>query len=154
MSTLANAALSVDSYREEESRDPREIINAGGHQYEVIRTFNHDSGYQAVLYQSLVTGDLVLAHRGTEFDRQPVRDGLIADLGMVVTGFNSQVAAAREATEAALDYARDKGKDCGPLTLTVTGHSLGACLPSTPAIATDCTPRPSMLMAPRAWLPT
>lgn len=128
MSTLANAALSVDSYREEESRDPREIINAGGHQYEVIRTFNHDSGYQAVLYQSLVTGDLVLAHRGTEFDRQPVRDGLIADLGMVVTGFNSQVAAAREATEAALDYARDKGKDCGPLTLTVTGHSLGGLL--------------------------
>ena len=128
MSTLANASLSVDSYREEHLRDPREIVNAGEHQYEVIKTFSHESGYQGVLYQNLVTGDLVLAHRGTEFGRQPVRDGVIADLGMVVTGFNSQVGAARRATEAALDYAKDKAKDCGPLQLTITGHSLGGVL--------------------------
>lgn len=128
MSTLANASLSVDSYREEHLRDPREIVNAGEHQYEVIKTFSHESGYQGVLYQNLVTGDLVLAHRGTEFGRQPVHDGVIADLGMVVTGFNSQVGAARRATEIALDYAKDKAKDCGPLQLTITGHSLGGVL--------------------------
>lgn len=128
MSTLANALLSVDSYRDEHERDPREIINADGRQYEVIRSFSDVSGYQGVLYQDLVTGNLVLAHRGTEFDRQPVRDGVIADLGMVVTGFNAQVAAARRATEAALAYAQDKARDCGPLELTVTGHSLGGLL--------------------------
>lgn len=128
MSTLANALLSVDSYREEHERDPREIINADGHQYELKRTFSDASGYQGVLYQDLVTGNLILAHRGTEFGRQPVRDGVIADLGMVVTGFNAQVAAARRATEAALAYAQDKARDCGPLELTVTGHSLGGFL--------------------------
>ena len=53
---------------------------------------------------------------------------MIADLGMVMTGLSSQMAAAKQATEAALEYARDKAKDCGPLTLTVTGHSLGGLL--------------------------
>lgn len=67
-------------------------------------------------------------HRGTEFGRQPIRDGVIADVGMIVTGFNTQVAAARRATEAALEYANDKARDCGPLQLTVTGHSLGGLL--------------------------
>lgn len=128
MSTLVNSYLSVDSYRQSDSRDPDEEMEVDGRYFQVIRTFGGLFGYQGVLYQDTISGDLVLAHRGTEFGRQPVRDGVIADLGMVLTGLSSQVAAAKQATESALEYARDKAKDCGPLTLTVTGHSLGGLL--------------------------
>lgn len=115
MSTLANAVLAADSYRDEKDCQPNEPIDAADRQYAVIRTFNDPSGYQGVLYQDQVTGDMVLAHRGTEFGRQPVRDGVLTDLGMVLTGFSAQVPAALRATEAALAYAQDKARDCGPL---------------------------------------
>ncbi len=71
---------------------------------------------------------MVLAHRGTEFDRELVKDGLLTDGGMVLTGVNRQVADAMRATEYALDYARDNPESCGPAALTVTGHSLGGTL--------------------------
>ena len=128
MDTLVNARLSVDSYREEKSRIPNELIAVDGRAFVAIRHFNDISGYQGVLYEDVQSGDLVLAHRGTEFGRQPLRDGVLTDLGMVMAGFNAQLPAAMKATEYAINYARDMAQDCGPLSLTVTGHSLGGTI--------------------------
>ncbi len=50
------------------------------------RAFDDESGYQGILYQSLDNGELILAHRGTEFDKQLFKDGFGADGGMVFFG--------------------------------------------------------------------
>jgi hypothetical protein len=128
MDTTTNAELSVDVYQGEDERAQGQTFEKNGIEFQVIKRFDDDSGYQGVLYQNKVSGELILAHRGTEFDRELVKDGLIADGGMVLLGVNSQVSAAEQATEYALKYAEDNKEACGPLALTVTGHSLGGTL--------------------------
>ncbi|WP_305806600.1 XVIPCD domain-containing protein [Stenotrophomonas sp. YIM B06876] len=44
------------------------------------------------------------------------------------SGGNSQVNAAMKATEFALEYAKENAEACGPLSLSVVGHSLGGTL--------------------------
>src|SRR3546814_12247281 len=88
------------------------------------------SGYQGTIYQLADTDQIVVAHRGTEFDREPLRDGVFADGGMVFGQVNSQAADAIEFTREALREAQKFSIERGgsPPEVTVTGNSLGGTL--------------------------
>jgi len=91
------------------------------------------SGYQGTIYQCIDTGEVVVAHRGTEFDKSlkaAIQDGVIADGGMVVKRANSQANDAIELTRRALEHARSYAieKNVPAPEVTVTGHSLGGTL--------------------------
>ena len=58
--------------------------------YDVLGHSDKVSGYQGTIFQNRVTKDIIVAHRGTEFDRQPFRDGAV-DLGVVTSRINAQV---------------------------------------------------------------
>lgn len=128
MDTTTHAMLAVDSYEGGEPRVEDQDVFVGDQKFKVVKRFDDRSGYQGILYENVGSGELVLAHRGTEFNRELVKDGILTDTGMVLIGANRQVAAAEAATEFALKYAQDNAESCGPRALTVTGHSLGGTL--------------------------
>jgi hypothetical protein len=71
----------------------------------------------------------VVAHRGTEFERQKLQDLVLTDGGMVANRGNRQADDAIELTQEALRIAERQGQQAGrPLDVTVTGHSLGGTL--------------------------
>ncbi len=97
--------------------------------YKVLEHVDRANGYQGTIYQRADTGEIVVAHRGTEFDRQPLRDGGLADGGMVFGRVNAQARDAISLTERALEIANKIGEDKGYAPqVTVTGHSLGGAL--------------------------
>ncbi|GAB3374965.1 hypothetical protein GCM10027431_28160 [Lysobacter rhizosphaerae] len=91
---------------------------------------NPETGYQGTIYQRKDTGDIVVAHRGTEFDREPWQDGGKADAGMVLGRANLQAPEAIELTRRAKELAQREAIFHGGYApeVTVTGHSLGGCL--------------------------
>ncbi|SFR90215.1 Lipase (class 3) [Dyella sp. OK004] len=98
-------------------------------QYKAIAHVDRPSGYQGTAYQRIDTGEIVIASRGTEFGREPLRDGVIADGGMVFTGYNSQADDAMDFAKQVTAMAKDREPQYGhPLDVTVTGHSLGGTL--------------------------
>jgi hypothetical protein len=102
----------------------------GGVEY-LIRAHvdNTKTGYQGTIYQSKDTGELVVSHRGTEFDREAFKDGALADGGMVLNRSNLQANDAIALTQLALNIAKaekSEGMASGPVT--TTGHSLGGTL--------------------------
>lgn len=109
-------------------------VNVDGIKYQPIEHMDRPSGYQGTIYQRLDTGEIVVAHRGTEFDKgakAAVQDGVLADGGMVFKRANLQAGDAIELTQRALEhaskYATEKNLSHAP-EVTVTGHSLGGCL--------------------------
>ncbi|AKS16231.1 hypothetical protein AEA00_09995 [Xanthomonas campestris pv. campestris] len=48
----------------------------------LVEYVDRPSGYQGMIYRRVDTGELVVAHRGTEFERQLQQDGVSADGGM------------------------------------------------------------------------
>ncbi|WP_108769744.1 hypothetical protein [Stenotrophomonas sp. SAU14A_NAIMI4_5] len=124
MSRNAAADLSFHTYSAPaptpDGSPPR--AEAGGEIFEIVGHLDRPSGYQGSIYRSVRTGDFVVAHRGTEFDRELLKDGAV-DLGMVTTRFNAQVKDALELTRQAKEMAERDGTK-----LSVTGHSLGACM--------------------------
>ncbi|NYZ63510.1 lipase family protein [Luteimonas deserti] len=106
-------------------------VQINGERYTIrSHTDNPASGYQGTIYQHMGSGDLVVAHRGTEFGREAFRDGVVADGGMVFARTNAQAADAVALTRAAIEMAqRDAVRDrTAPREVTVTGHSLGGTL--------------------------
>src|SRR5690606_22670078 len=103
----------------------------GGVWYRVLKHVdNPDNGYQGTVYQRADDGHIVVAHRGTEFGREPFKDGL-ADAGMVLARHNVQVGDAIELTRWAKAHAEsaDTRREYGHSPeVTVTGHSLGGTL--------------------------
>jgi hypothetical protein len=101
-----------------------------GVRYKVLAHADKPSGYQGTIYQRVDTGEIVVAHRGTEFGREPIKDGLLADGGMVFGRVNSQARDAIELTRHALEKAQDYARHWGtsPPEVSVTGHSLGGTL--------------------------
>jgi len=81
------------------------------------------SGYQVIVYLNTKTNEVIVAHRGTEFDRQPLLDGGI-DAAMVTARVNAQLGDALTLTKQATKLAEENGY--GPVH--VTGHSLGGAL--------------------------
>src|SRR3546814_1617952 len=59
------------------------VIKIEGIEYKILAHTDKPSGYQGTIYQRADTDQIVVAHRGTEFDREPLRDGVFADGGMV-----------------------------------------------------------------------
>ncbi|MGF6712207.1 hypothetical protein QFZ41_003171 [Luteibacter sp. W1I16] len=123
---LDYALIAKDSYVTERQTSEVEL---GGISYTIIdRAEDTASGFQAVAYRKIGTPDIVIAYRGTEIDREPIRDGLV-DVGMVLGGFNAQQADAERFTRRILERAKEDsiGRRL-PYEVTVTGHSLGGTL--------------------------
>ncbi|MCL1524528.1 lipase [Xanthomonas nasturtii] len=124
------AALARDVYdgpRETGERSP--IVDIGGVPYQRLMYVDRPSGYQGIIYQRKDTGEIVIAHRGTEPDRELLKDGAYADGGMVLTRHNAQAADAIELTQRAIELAERQAKRDGHKPqVTVTGHSLGGGL--------------------------
>lgn len=127
--TAQLAGLAADAYVTHDQTNERDRVVIEGIEYKVIDQANARSGYQGTLYQRVDTGDYVVAHRGTEFDRELFRDGVVADGGMVLAGVNRQEADAMAFTRRAVDLANTLNQaSCQVPSITVTGHSLGGTL--------------------------
>lgn len=129
------ALLSQLSYQDPkiERRGPEGVkyrrITLDGVNYEPIaHTDNPDNGFQATAYERIDTHEIVIAYRGTEFDREPLQDGL-ADAGMAVDNVNPQIPDAMAFTRRVMDLAQHRADaNHYSVNVTVTGHSLGGTL--------------------------
>ena len=125
------AGLSNDAYIERAVgvRKPgeQEEVQIDGLGYKVLEHVDNQwNGYQGTIYQRVDTGEIVVAHRGTE---QGLLDGAVTDGGMVLNRSNAQAKDALALTQRAMGYARDMGDYYdGIPPVTVTGHSLGGTL--------------------------
>ncbi|WP_448100790.1 XVIPCD domain-containing protein [Luteibacter jiangsuensis] len=126
LSSTDYALLAQDSYQDPVLNKPKLL---GDFAYEAIDVANNSrTGFQATAYRRMDTGEIVIAYRGTEFDREPIHDGGV-DAGMVLTGLNAQTADSVAFTERVLERAKlDADLHHRPLQVTVTGHSLGGTL--------------------------
>lgn len=129
------AELANDGYR---NREPGDRVTFGGVTFEVREHVNNNgrgqSGYAGTIYQRTDTGEMVVAHRGTEFElsRNGLQDVLLTDASMVVNRrTNGQADEAVALTRRAIELA---GGD--PSRVTVTGHSLGGTLAQVAAAET------------------
>ncbi|CCF68680.1 lipase [Xanthomonas phaseoli pv. phaseoli] len=124
------AGLSEDAYKDRAvgRRAPghEEIVTIEGERYAVLDHVNNPSnGYQGTVYRRERSGEIVVAHRGTE---GAVND-VLTDATMVTSRTNPQAADALALTKNAMDIAKDVGKRTGHQPeVTVTGHSLGGAL--------------------------
>lgn len=131
MSSQDHADLAKDAYNARQvTGDLDKPVSIGRHEYRILD--HHDNprtGYQGTIYQRVDTREIIVAHRGTEFDREALKDGLLADGGMVLNRSNLQVVDAVGLTRAALNAAKEiEGRTGTAPPITVTGHSLGGTL--------------------------
>ncbi|MDR1076643.1 MAG: hypothetical protein LBL59_10270, partial [Xanthomonadaceae bacterium] len=124
------AELAAEAYNNDYPsgrREPgeEEPIVLDGATYKLKEYMNCPSGYQGMIFQRVDTGEVVVAHRGTEFDNQPLLDGTLADGGMIVARTNRQADDAIELVRRATEYAKGATPNYGHTPeVTVTGHSL------------------------------
>ncbi|ELC7323980.1 hemolysin [Stenotrophomonas maltophilia] len=98
-------------------------VTIAGIEYEILARRDSSTGYQGTVYRKVETDEVIVAHRGTEFDHQPLLDGGI-DAAMVTARVNAQLGDALALTKQAIKLADERG--IGPVH--VTGHSLGGAL--------------------------
>lgn len=113
-------------------------VELGGVQYIVLDEYrNRATGYQGTAYVRPDTGEVVIAHCGTDVKRMPVQD-IATDAGMVLAGVNAQQGDALAFTKKAMAEARayDAQHD-KPFKVSVTGHSLGGTLAEITAYKCD-----------------
>lgn len=131
------ADLSGDSYKNYKTgvRAPAEkdLVTINGVGYNILEHYsNPRNGYQGTIYQRVDTGEIVVAHRGTEVDKGVkaiVQDAVYTDGSMALSRVNPQAQDAIELTRRAMQRAEKIGEDKGQAPqVTVTGHSLGGCL--------------------------
>ncbi|WP_042806304.1 DUF6792 domain-containing protein, partial [Xanthomonas citri] len=123
------AALAKDSYdKPPETGENSRTVVIGDVSYKRLEYIDSPSGYQGIIYRRIDTNEIVVAHRGTETERELKQDGVYTDGGMVAARHNRQAAEAIELTRHALVYAQKIGKDGKAPDVTVTGHSLGGNL--------------------------
>ncbi len=91
--------------------------------YRLIKEVGQPSGYRGFIYQNKITKDYVVAHTGTEFDTDKIRDIALTDAQMALLKVNQQLDDARDLVELAIEMAKRDGT-----SVTVTGHSLGGLL--------------------------
>ena len=131
------ADLSDDAYVNREigvsPAGKHRMVEMHGINYEILEHYrNAANGYAGTIYQRVDTGDIVVAHRGTEVKNLPgvVMDLAYTDGSMVLGRVNPQAQDAIRLTQHALMFAERKGFRNGGHApeVTVTGHSLGGCL--------------------------
>jgi hypothetical protein len=132
------ADLAADAYKDYKLgvRTPgqEKPIAINGVAYNILEHYsNPRNGYQGTIYQRIDTGEIVVAHRGTEVDKGAkaiVQDAIYTDGAMALSRVNPQADDAIALTKRAIGYAERIGKRPGVDTpqVTVTGHSLGGCL--------------------------
>ena len=127
--TSEYALLSQDAYKDTEVNKQVEL---GGITYRVMAAQNDPlTGFQAQAYvrEDVQPHQVIVAFRGTEFDRQPVRDGGV-DAAMVLRGVNLQTSDALAFTQKVVEEAnkRAQEQDRPAPNISVTGHSLGGTL--------------------------
>lgn len=138
VSSQQYAGLADDSYSD---RYPAKAFPPGkepplvyeGLQFKILEHYrNGVTGYQGTIYQRVDTGEIIVAHRGTEGEKKWegwVKDGAIADGAMVISRVNPQCQDAVELTQRAIRHARELDRKPGQTyEVTVTGHSLGGLL--------------------------
>lgn len=120
------ALLSQDSYKDPVVNKP---ITLDGIIYRSIdHADNPRTGFHATAYERMDTHEVVIAYWGTEFDREPVLDGLV-DAGMAVAGVNAQTPDAMAFTQRVMDRTKvELDAQHRNSNVTVTGHSLGGTL--------------------------
>jgi len=123
------AGLAAHSYQDlkvgQRGPNDEEKVVIDGTQYRVVEHANNpNTGYQGTIYQKVDSGEIVVAHRGTE---EVWKDGIVADGSMVLSRTNPQADDAIALTGRALHYARTYSS-VNPPEVTVTGHSLGGTL--------------------------
>jgi len=130
VSTSEHAILAGDSYQDRSGYIGKGPVEINGVHYKILDSkINSITGYQGTVYQRVNTGEVVIAHRGSEFEREPFKDGVVADGGMVLTGFNAQAREAEAFTRHAIELAKQAStRDGKPVHIAVTGHSLGGAL--------------------------
>lgn len=125
ISTDDYALLAQDSYNKPDLDVPFDL---GGVTYKPFYYADAPSGFQATAYERVDTHEIVIAFRGTEFGREPLKDGG-TDAAMVLAGVNAQTPDAMAFTKHVLEEAQSRQRVSGtPVSITVTGHSLGATL--------------------------
>lgn len=124
---INEAFLAGKSYKLGDANKGQTITGPNGSQWFVVDAFdNKQSGYQGALLKNVATGKYELVSRGTEFDREPIKDG-VADLQMGLGQLPDQVADARAFLNSSIDtIVRDRGNPNTDLSLT--GHSLGGSI--------------------------
>lgn len=125
IATSDYALLAQDAYHD---REIGKQFLLGGVKYRAIDHADKASGFQATAYERMDTHEVVIAYRGTEFDREPLKDGGV-DAGMVLAGVNAQSPDAMAFTQKVMADAKAlEAIDQQPVHVTVTGHSLGGTL--------------------------
>ncbi len=131
------ADLASDAYKDYEPgvRKPgeEEKVSINGVAYKILEHYsNPRNGYQGTIYQRADTGELVVAHRGTEVDKgiKPIiQDALYTDGSMALSRVNPQAQDAIALTRRAQERANEISETYGRAPqLSVTGHSLGGTL--------------------------
>lgn len=121
MTPVTSATLSNSAYESSPLDDT--FVTIAGIKYELLARSDSSSGYQGTVYRSLATNEVIVAHRGTEFDRQAMLDGGV-DAAMVTARINAQLDDALALTKQAIKLADERGYG----QVYVTGHSLGGAL--------------------------
>lgn len=134
MSPQDYAELAEHSY--DRKGDMRSLVNKEvvleGVTYKIIEHVdNRSNGYQGTIYQRVDSGEIIVAHRGTEFERERWNDLVKTDGSMVLSRLNPQAEDAIALTARARALAADPHNfdNYGHVPeVTVTGHSLGGTL--------------------------
>jgi Ca2+-binding RTX toxin-like protein len=124
ITTQDYAFLSDMAYKASWEQGQLTDLAPSGERYTVLEFITDASGYKGVIFKS-GNGDIVVAHCGTEFETDKIRDLLQADGQMGTLALNQQIFSARWLVERALDIA---AQDPAHPTVTLTGHSLGGAL--------------------------
>ncbi len=136
------ALLSQDAYKDPmvESHGPEGVtyreVKLDGVTYRPLDHFDKpETGFQATAHQNKDTKEVIIAYRGTKFDREPKQDGL-ADAAMTFKGTNGQAAESIAFTQKVIDAVKQRAElKNEPLDVPVTGHSLKhRGLPALPAL--------------------
>ena len=78
---IYEAFLADKSYKLGDANKGQTITGPNGNRWMVVDTRDTATGYQGALLKNVDTGKYELVSRGTEFDREPIKDG-VADLQM------------------------------------------------------------------------
>ena len=115
--------ISEEVYKNKKYFVDEEDLIANNHTYKILdHTPASDQGFNALLLQDTVTGEYVIAFRGTQEKFDVLDDAIIG-----LNNFSFEYHAAKAWVDKILTT-KDKGYDVTPQNLTLTGHSLGGIL--------------------------